>query len=220
MKLTQPLHLHLHSQLNACASSTRQRGTALIVALVALVAMISAGFAMMRSVDTVNMSANNYQFLRSAQQGVDMAINEALMAYMQTHPNLGLRMMDRNIDNAAVAYWAVQQPTNADGIPNNLLALTAPTWSASGPVATGWPGEQIDNQSRQLRRYVVDRLCTVPGVADANNCRLYDFEYRQEGSKDAVYIGGAEQLPFVRITVRIDGPKNSVAYAQMFLKAE
>lgn len=201
-------------------SGARQRGTALIVALVALVAMIAAGFAMMRSVDTVNLSANNYQFMRSAQQGVDLAMNEALMAYMQTSPNVAVRMIDRNNDTPGVAYWATQLPTNAEGIPNNLLALPTPAWTSSGPVATGWPGEQIDNTARQLRRYTVDRLCTAPGIATANNCRLYEFEYATTTASNQQANGGVEQLPFVRITVRVDGPKNSVAYAQMFLKAE
>ncbi len=205
------------------SSAKRQHGTALIIALIALVAMISAGFALFRSVDTVNMAANNYQFVRSAQQGVDLALNESLLAYMQAHPNAGLRVMDRNSTNTGVNYYATQQPQTVDGIPTVMTALSTPAWSASGPVATGWPGEQIDGSSRQLRRYVIERMCNALGVATAANCRLYQFEFNQNGYQ--VNGGGnsgssTEQLPFIRITVRIDGPKNSVAYAQMFVKAE
>ncbi len=205
------------------SSAYRQKGTALIVALIALVAMISAGFALFRSVDTVNMAANNYQFVRSAQQGVDLALNESLLAYMQAHPNAGLRVMDRNWTNLDVNYHATQQPQTADGIPTLMTALSAPAWSSAGPVATGWPGEQIDPSSQQLRRYVIERMCNNTGIATAANCRLYLFEFNQNGYQ--VNGGGnsgssSESLPFIRITVRIDGPRNSVAYAQMFVKAE
>lgn len=200
-------------------SRIRQQGTALIVALVALVAMISAGFALFRSVDTVNLAANNYQFVKTAQQGVDLALNEALMGYMQSHPNNALRVMNRNVDNAAISYFAVQQPQNADGIPNMLANLAAPGWTAAGPAPTGWPGEQIDNNSRQLRRYVIERMCNTAGIATEAACRLYTFEFAQNCVKQCGSTS-TEVLPFVRITVRIDGPKNSVAYSQLFVKAE
>jgi type IV pilus assembly protein PilX len=201
----------------------KQQGTALIVALIALVAMISAGFALFRSVDTVNLAANNYQFVRTAQQGVDSALNESLLAYMQAHPNAGLRVMDRNWNNPGVNYYAIQQPENGDGIPNVIATLSAPAWSTTGPVATGWPGEQIDSTSQQLRRYVIERMCNSGGIATANNCRLYQFEYNRNGEQvnsGGTAAGSVENLPFIRITVRVDGPKNSVAYAQMFVKAE
>ena len=57
-----------------------QRGASLIVALVSLVAMISAAFALFRSVDNANMASANYQFLRSAEQNTDLSMNEALVA--------------------------------------------------------------------------------------------------------------------------------------------
>lgn len=200
-------------------SRMRQQGTALIVALVALVAMISAGFALFRSVDTVNLAANNYQFVKSAQQGVDLALNEALMGYMQSHPTVGLRVTDKNSHNAAASYFATQQAQNGDGIPLALANLAAPSWSGSGPAPTGWPGELIDNSSKQLRRYVIERMCNTVGIAVDTNCRLYTFEFAQNCIKQCE-SNSTENLPFVRITVRVDGPKNSVAYSQLFVKAE
>ncbi len=209
--------------VSASPPRSRQGGTALIVALVALVSMITAGFALFRSVDTANLAAGNYQFVRSAEQSVDLAMNEALLAYMQSHPNAGVNVMDRNNSDATIAYFATQQVQTGDGIPQVLSDLTAPAWSLAGPTASGWPGEQIDNNSRQLRRYVIERLCTQPGIATAANCRLYEFQFPSNCSS----VGGggcagttSDWLPFIRITVRIDGPKNAVAYAQMFMKAE
>jgi hypothetical protein len=197
----------------------RQQGAALIVALVALVAMITAGFALFRSVDNANMASMNYQLLRSAEQNADMAFNDALLAYMQSHPNGALNVMDRNTDQPAIAYFAVQRPQNDDGLPTVLTALSAPTWAASGPQATGWPGEQIDGTSRQLRRYVIERLCDAPGVATEASCRRYEYRFPRNCANNCAE-SASEWLPFVRVTVRIDGPKNAVVYAQMFLKGD
>ncbi len=201
------------------ARVTRQSGAALIVALVALVAMITAGFALFRSVDNANLASANYQLLRSAEQNTDMAINDALLAYMQAHPNAALNVLDRNTDQPGIAYFAKQRPQNADGIPNLLLALGAPGWSSDGPQATGWPGEQIDATSRQLRRYVIERLCDAEGASTADNCRRYQYRFPRNCINNCAATPD-EWLPFVRVTVRIDGPKNAVVYAQMFLKGD
>lgn len=197
----------------------RQRGASLIIALVALVAMMAAAFALVRSVDSANLASANYQFLRSAEQNTDLAMNDALLAYLQSHPNAALNVMDHNQTDAAVAFYAVQQPQNADGIPSVLADLPPPAWTSTGPASTGWPGEQIDPGSRQLRRYVIERLCTQPGVATQNTCRLYEYQFPRNCQNNCG-AGSSEWLPFVRITVRIDGPKNAVAYSQMFMKGD
>jgi type IV pilus assembly protein PilX len=196
-----------------------QRGLSLIVALVSLVVMIVAGFALFRSVDSANMASMNYQFMRSAEQNADMAFNDAILAFMQSHPNAALNVMDRNTDQAAISYYASQREQNADGIPLPLAQLPAPTWNADGTAASDWPGADVDAASRQMRRYLIERLCTATGPATAANCRLYEYRYPRNCMTNCG-AATSEMLPFVRITVRIDGPKNSVAYAQMFLKGD
>jgi Tfp pilus assembly protein PilX len=204
---------------HAYPNRRRQQGAALIVALVALVAMITAGFALFRSVDNANMASMNYQLLRSAEQNADMAFNDALLAYMQSHPTATLNVMDRNSNQPTIAYFASQRPQNADGLPTTLTDLASPTWAANGPQATGWPGEQIDATSRQLRRYVIERLCDAEGVATAAACRRYEYRFPRNCLNNCAESTN-EWLPFVRVTVRIDGPKNAVVYAQMFLKGD
>lgn len=203
----------------AQAPARRQRGASLIVALIALVAMMAAAFALLRSVDSANLASANYQFLRSAEQNTDLAMNDALLAYLQSHPDAALNVMDHNATNPAIAFYATQQPQNADGIPSVLAELTAPAWTAAGPSATGWPGEQIDADSRQLRRYVIERMCTADGIATAANCRLYEYQFPRNCQNNCS-AGSSEWLPFIRITVRIDGPKNAVAYSQLFMKGD
>ena len=196
-----------------------QRGLSLIVALVSLVVMIVAGFALFRSVDGANMASMNYQFMRSAEQNADMAFNDAILAFMQSHPTAFLNVMDRNTDQAAISYYASQREQNADGIPLPLAQLAAPTWNGDGTASSDWPGAAVDAPSRQMRRYLIERLCTATGPATAANCRLYEYRYPRNCMANCG-AATSEMLPFVRITVRIDGPKNSVAYAQMFLKGD
>lgn len=198
---------------------TRQKGTSLLVAMVALVAMMTAGMALMRSIDSANLASSNFQMQQSAEQNVDMALNEALLAFMQSHPVVGLNIMDRNTTNAGIAYWATMQPTGPEGIPTALMALPAPGWGATGPVATGWPGEQIDAQSQQLRRYFIERLCNAPGFGSLGTCQVYAVQFNDPRSSTSEATP-SEYLPYIRITVRVDGPKGAVSYAQMFMKGE
>ena len=208
--------------MNGLAQSKKhQGGTSLIVAIVALVAMMTAGLALIRTVESGNLAASNFQFQKTAEQNIDLAINEALLGYMQSSPIATLQVMDRNVDNPTVAYWASQQ-AETDGVPNALLTLPAPGWGANGPLSTGWAGEQVDLESKQLRRYMIERLCTgvVAGeIATAAKCKLYTVTYPSNSFKGTGSEDG-DSLPYVRITVRVDGPKGSTAYAQMFLKGE
>ncbi len=181
--------------------------------------MIAASFALFRSTDSANLASTNYQFLRSAEQNTDLALNDALLAYMQSHPNAALNVADRNTDTVGVSYYAVQQAQTPGGIPQVLANLPAPAWDGAGPVATGWPGEQIDPQSRQLRRYVVERLCSAAGAASPATCRLYEYQFPRTCQNNCS-AGSSEWLPFIRVTVRIDGPKNAVAYSQIFMKGD
>jgi hypothetical protein len=207
---------------------SHQGGAVLLIALIALSAMIAAGFSLFRTVDTTNVAATNFQFMRSAEQNVDLAFNEALLAYMRTHPDAALNIVDRNVSTPMVAYQATAadmlaaQTLGPGGIPMALLNAAAPTFDANGPVpASAWPGQQIDPTTRQLRRYLIERMCqpAAEGTdADPSLCGVYVASHPNVSNPDGASFD--EVLPNVRITVRVDGPKGSVAYGQMFLKGE
>ncbi len=197
----------------------RQKGTSLLVAMVALVAMMTAGMALIRSVDSANLAAGNFQMQQSAEQNIDMGINEALLAYLQSPSNLALSIDNRNLNDATKSYWAIRQLQSTEGVPIALVNLAAPTWTATGPALTGWAGEQIDANSMQLRRYYVERLCATTGIASANNCQMYTMEYPSDSISNTGTTD-SDVLPYVRMTVRVDGPKGTTSYAQMFMKGE
>ena len=201
----------------------RQAGTTLLVAMVALVAMMTAGMALIRSVDSANLAASNFQMQQSAEQNLDLALNEALLAYMRSHPTATLNMADKNNNDLTTSYRAIRSTgigmQTTEGLPAALVNLAPPVWGANGPLVSGtWPGEQVDVQSKQLRRYFVERLCTVNGIATAANCQMYELEFDCQASKGCGSDPDKEELPYVRVTARIDGPKGAVSYAQMFLK--
>ncbi len=203
----------------ASITLVRQKGTSLLVAMVALVAMMTAGMALIRSVDSANLAAGNFQMQQSAEQNIDMGINEALLAYLQSPSNMALSIDNRNQSDATKAYWAIRQLQSTEGVPIALVNLAAPAWTSTGPALTGWAGEQIDANSMQLRRYYVERLCSTAGIASANNCQMYTMEYPSDSISNT---GSADSdvLPYVRMTVRVDGPKGTTSYAQMFMKGE
>lgn len=203
----------------ASITLVRQKGTSLLVAMVALVAMMTAGMALIRSVDSANLAAGNFQMQQSAEQNIDMGINEALLAYLQSPGNIALSIDNRNQNDATKSYWAIRQLQSTEGVPLALINLPAPTWTATGPALTGWAGEQIDASSMQLRRYYVERLCDATGIASANNCQMYTMEYESNSPYNAG-TADSDVLPYIRMTVRVDGPKGTTSYAQMFMKGE
>jgi type II secretory pathway pseudopilin PulG len=201
-----PKHLNRH----------QQQGATIVIAMIALVALLTASIALFRSTDTANAAAANFQFVKSAEQNLDLGMNEAMRAYAASSANAALNITNQNTNAPTVRYWSQEQAANAVGIPTLLANAPTPSWNTTGPVATGWPGEQIDNTSRQLRRYFIERLCNQPGVGIENNCRMYVMS---EGCWSDPCPGVSEdRLPFIRVTVRVDGPKGAVAYSQMFIK--
>ncbi len=198
-----------------------QKGTTLLVAMVALVAMMTAGMALIRSVDSANLVASNFQMQQSAEQNLDLALNEAMLAYLKSHSNSAVNIANTNFDSVTTSYRAIRNSAmqTSDGLPSELVNLTPPTWGVNGPLVSGtWPGEQVDLQSKQLRRYFIERLCNTTGIATAANCQMYTLEFEPNAQKGSGVDLDTEDLPFIRVTARIDGPKGAVSYAQLFVK--
>lgn len=175
-----------------------QRGVVLFIALIVLVAMSLAGIALVRSVDTVTVVAGNLAFKQSALQEADMGMEEAVAVLN------GLAV--RTLDNTGQNFYATPQPvTNNFGIPDALYSLYAPTSAQN--TSTG-----------NTRRYLIERMCEKTGAfsgAGAVNCSMIS----NPGARGGTAIGGnqggiGDSKPYYRLTVRVDGPRNTVTYTQ------
>lgn len=192
-------------------SRKTQSGVVLIIALIVLVAMTLAALALVRSVDTNNLIAGNLAFQQAAVHSGDTGIETAADW----------------IDKAADATLENNVP-NSGYVANGSLSTFSPDatthyswdefWSAAGGVkASGRvvTAPQADEAGNTVS-YIIDRLCNTTGVKNKNDCVLSPTSAVGVGNSAGV---GSSQFNapisvYYRITVRVEGPRNTVSYVQ------
>lgn len=187
-----------------------QRGVVLIIALIVLAAMTLAGVALVRSVDTANLVAGNIAFKQGTLQEGNAVMETAVQKF-----NLG------NVMNAteettwtslpAQNYSAIVLPANEKGIATALVnAATDFDINPNYQIK-----KAIDPLSKNASRFLIERLCLDPGEPLADTCR-FDPTGRA-GAIDQRQSGLTNYAPMYRITVRVDGPNNTVSYTQAII---
>lgn len=199
----------------------RQTGVVLLIALIALVAVTLAGIALMRSVDTGLLIAGNLSFRQAAVAAADGAIEQAIEQ---------LATLDQDAlgsDGAIAGYYAnrydscditgsftpteanddVQWNPNGAPLPNcNMIAAAV----AADRMPSGYEAS-----------YVINRMCDASLPQRQTNCSLFNESGSGGGtssSMDSVAYGTqlptGEGRPYYRITVRVTGPRSTVAFVQ------
>jgi len=199
----------------------QQSGVVLLIALVVLVVLLISSTALIRSFDVSLNSAGNLAFKRDLAQQSELAAEQALARFRPAGDFA--TAASRANSNDALFYSATVLPTNPSGIP--LVLLAEPR-----PANVG----QIAGQGGVTIRYIVDRLCSEPGDDGAlggDRCVLgatvqisggsgSDWLRAERGSGVAAGGAGAglagalAQPVMYRVSVRVDGPRNSQSFFQ------
>jgi len=189
------------SDAGRARAAGRQPGMALVLALIVLAMMSLAAAALMRAVDTVTSVTGNLAFRAASIPPAGAAIEAAVAALSDESI-----IADRERDLPAENYYASRQPgEDTRGVP----------WLLQLPGRYPDEARTLDGGEGNTARYVVERVCLHPGPASAANCPL-DAPPPASG-------GGAEPAasppaPFFRVTVRVDGPQNTVSLVQAMLR--
>lgn len=208
---------------------SRQQGVVLFIALIVLVAMSLAGLALMRSVDTNVLIAGNLAFRQNATMAADGAIEDARQL-LATNTGTGVTTLHNDQPPLAqaggipnppwpnTAYWANwQQGIDLTG--NTSNPADDFDWSAARNMGTDAGGNAIS--------YVIHRLCDVAGDPAASGVSCIKSSTgggagaSDQGTRGVVSYGGAA-LPgvssiFYRVTIRVQGPRNTLSYVQAVL---
>jgi hypothetical protein len=173
----------------------------------------------------------------SAQQGVVLLYSLVVLTIMLIGAAAMLRSMNtslitagnigfkRDLTNQASSstasnYSATILATNAQGLPNALLDD-----AAFGTVGVSTNDIAVADQGVTIR-WVVDRLCTATGNADASRCTMANDPLPAGGSgSDLINAvdstsGGAGALQrrvVYRLSVRVTGPRATQAFFQSTL---
>jgi type IV pilus assembly protein PilX len=196
-----------------------QKGVILFIALIVLVALALAGLALVRSVDTGVIVAGNLAFKQSATNAADLGV-EAARTWLTT--NSAVLDSDSLIAGTS-AYYANWQ-ANID-LTGEDPARTDFDWTGTGLQVTA------DDGAGNRVRYVVHRLCAASNVSPASTtCVKVSSSSSgggaatggEYGGRRGYELGGAaggtfsltSSAVYYRITVRVDGPRNTISYVQ------
>jgi type IV pilus assembly protein PilX len=190
----------------------RQSGVILLIVLVALVALLAAGVALVRSSDVGLLQAGNLAFQRDLQNQAERGIKAALDQFGAKGDLATDSARTANIPG--INYSAQRLPTDVRGIPLALL-------SQARFEDAGMTGEDIvDALNAVTVRTVIDRLCANTGAYNASTCTNFDPTVGEKpantDSQDPLARKEAE-LPVYRISVRATGPRNTQVFLQTTL---
>lgn len=187
-----------------------QRGVIVFISLIVLVAMTLAGIAVMRSSGSAVLTAGNLALRETATLAGDRGIEKAI-AWLRTKGPVYLQ--NTNAAEGYYSWWNDQLPALTSGEFDPVL-WGKDNWDQNDRavlVETDAGGNQI--------RYVIHRLCSAAGPADAAGTECVTLTDPTSGGSMRALEGGEKVLAgssqiYYRITARVDGPKNTVSIVQ------
>lgn len=194
-------------------AGVKQRGVALFAALIALVIIMLATAALIRSTDIAQAISGNLSIKRDVTHESELGVQAALAQFSGTLGTETARQTAQTLSSGGnnYSYSPIALASNAYGIPVSLVTAS----SASGETSAG-PG--------LTWRYVVDRMCPKTGAYDAANnaCLIMQGNGRFNKSMDAhaPKIGSAASSNWVivyRISVRVTDARGAQSYFQTTL---
>lgn len=216
---------------------SRQRGAALFIALIALIALTLAGLALVRSVDTSNLIAGNFAFRQAALHANDVGVERAItyltvdLLKQCTDPDKR-DVMNHNYPDGCAAgscrYYASMRDESR-GLPVGSAIGVSPQvaidWNSAN-LAAGQVGSGFGVQ------YVIDRMCRIdtPRVGGEEgdvlvNCFTGPLpagnSFSGDNSTPAQYAACDRDIEaFYRVTVRVTGPRNTLSMVQTIVGAK
>nr|WP_315465624.1 hypothetical protein [uncultured Rhodoferax sp.] len=190
-------------------SRKRQHGVVLLMTLICLALMLVAAVALTRSTTNSLLQAGNYAFkqdlLNQAERGFAKAI------YTLNSGGLASETARQASALGTYNYSAIRLDTNNQGIP--LLLVNDTTASTAG-ISSG--NDITDTDAQVTIRTVIDRQCSSSGAFSNASCNMQSTTPNLTGTARLKQIL-ADGKAVYRITVRIDGPRNTQAFQQMMV---
>jgi hypothetical protein len=197
-------------------AGARERGVVLFISLIVMVALALAAIALVRSIDSTTAVVGNLAFRQASVLPTNRAVEEAFFALFQS-----ALIPDRNASTPAQSYYACRRdllPANGGCVGEAPDALGVPALLTNEAAYDGSGGRLIDDGNGNQIRYVIERMCMQPGTATNANCDLIPPKM-SPGTTAAEYPKPElPRVPFYRVTIRVDGPRNTVSYAQAMLR--
>jgi hypothetical protein len=184
--------------------------------MLVMVALALAGVALIRSTDTTMLVSGNLALKQAATSAVDRGIERTIHALWEGTPAL-----DRTQHSAAQNYYACVRGTAGGCLAAGSVVPKIPDLlkSSSGCAGAGLTsGLVADDAAGNKSCFVIERMCLGTGPAVGSNCNLSTASFGADPG--TIHYTGLVRPgdAFYRVTVRVEGPRNAVTYAQAMLK--
>ncbi len=203
------------------STPSRQRGVVLFVALIGMVVLALAAVALMRAVDAGTSIAGNLAFKQASIGPINHAIEAANYALFEGPA--ASRITDPFNHAPTLNYYAnLQAGESPSGVP---AALYGPSYS----YPSGFQSF-TDPVTGYEVRWVIERMCqgTAPAPGPyfgdpltGDGLQACDLLVPKVSlGKTTMKLKGipVPPVPLYRVSVRVDGPANTVTYAQATLR--
>ncbi|WP_232219845.1 hypothetical protein [Pseudogulbenkiania sp. MAI-1] len=197
-----------------------QRGVSLVITLIAMIAILLIGIAMVRVVDFSGLMTRNLAFRESGIHLSDVGLQYGLSALgsltTTTLDGANKANCTANSTTFSNCYYPVDLDTNSDGVPDNL------DWSTVDAISVG-------NSSGYTVKFVIERLCTGSlGTTVTDKAGKCQFAIPSSGGTST--LGGSKKIGstvfsglstsnsiYYRVTSRAEGPGSSLSMSQTIL---
>jgi len=204
--MTTRSHIAVYPQVPA----RHQRGVVLFISLIVMVAMSLAAIALIRSVDTGGGVVGNLAFRQAAILPANLAVETAAAALFLDARG-GPPPINRVNDMPAENYFSTLQPgEDARGVPLELQSIS--NFSQARVL--------VDQAGNQMR-YVIERMCLPAAAGQPSTIGVCEMLTPRATTGTTANEGAApapERIPMFRVTVRVDGPKNTTSFLQAMLR--
>ncbi len=172
-------------------SGRAQRGVTLLVVLVLMGVMLLGGLALARITEIGNLAAGNSAYREASLQASEVGLNTAYAA---------VRAIANEEAAAGNWYWPTAQAADVAGIPTV-------NWDNAPEVVVG-----------QYRvRYVAERLCEAAPVTDTlRQCLVKQVPQMNSNRVGQEPLDPPNSRQF-RVTIRVNGPKDTQTWVQALL---
>lgn len=190
---------------NKMINKNKQKGAVLIFVLIILGIMILAIAASVRSGDTVNAITTNMGLKQNASYAADAGV-ETATTWLSSQTTSVLES-----DSPTNGYYASNQET--------LNLKTGVDWNNDG--STNIKAKVIGTDANGNKvSYIIHRICNSSGAIDTATCAINTTSTgsstSSKGGNGTLPLSGVTNI-YYRITVKVQGPKNTTTYIQTML---
>ena len=205
------------------ASRQSQQGIVLLLAVIVLVAMSLAAIGLMRSVLTTNRVAANLSFQQSAMQSGDAGVERAIAWLEQkTRQVTGAQSTPANELFQNITAGTADPAGGTQTMSYLAVADTGPGVNQSWDnywatlVSAGVVNTLATDAAGNTTSVVIQRLCKQAGDSSQAFCVMPASQTAsvQTSTKTSGQKWASKPPVFYRITVRVQGTRNAVTYAQ------